>query len=135
MTRTLTQEDIRKIKSQSTVLPAFHTSQLDDKTDRTLLYGYTCDRDTFHVYLKDGLLHRIIYSRKNLISHEFGDSIDVELLIPNKRTYPETCDFYFCMKLEVMSEHGITFTTYNGEREVKQFHGKVAEDFKKTESE
>lgn len=21
--------------------------------DRTLLYGYTCDRKTFHVYLKD----------------------------------------------------------------------------------
>lgn len=26
---------------------------LDNKNDRTLLYGYTCDRDTFHVYIKD----------------------------------------------------------------------------------
>jgi hypothetical protein len=131
MTRTLTPEDIITIKSQSKVQPAFHISQLDEKTDRTLLYGYTCDRDTFHVYLKDGLLHRIIYSRKNLISHEFGESIDVELLIPNKRTYPETCDFDFCMKLEVISDHGVTFTTYNSEREEKQFHGEVAEDLEK----
>ena len=27
--------------------------------DRTLLYGYTCDRKTFHVYLKDKEIHTV----------------------------------------------------------------------------
>ena len=29
--------------------------------DRTLLYGYTCDRKTFHVYLKDKEIHTVLY--------------------------------------------------------------------------
>jgi hypothetical protein len=33
--------------------------------DRTLLYGYDCDRRTWHVYQKDGHLHRAIYIQSN----------------------------------------------------------------------
>lgn len=29
--------------------------------DRTLLYGYTCDRETFHVYMKNQNIHVVIY--------------------------------------------------------------------------
>ena len=29
--------------------------------DRTLLYGYTCERETFHVYIKDKEIHVVVY--------------------------------------------------------------------------
>ena len=38
--------------------PVLSAEDLKDKSDRTLLYGYTCDRDTWHVYLEDGKISR-----------------------------------------------------------------------------
>lgn len=128
MTRTLKPKDIMTIKAQVLIQPVFHVSQLDDTADRTLLWGYTGDRYSFHVYIKDGTLHRVIYTRKELIDYISGDSIEAPLLVPNKRTYPEACDFDFCMKLEVMLDHGITFTTYHEKRVPAQFHGKLIEE-------
>jgi hypothetical protein len=29
--------------------------------DRTLLYGYTCERETFHVYLKNKNIYAVVY--------------------------------------------------------------------------
>lgn len=46
----------------------------DQGPDRTLLYGYDCDRATWHIYQKDGELHRAVYRPSDL----------------NSRTKPET---------------------------------------------
>jgi hypothetical protein len=38
------------------------TQFLFDKNDRTLLYGYTTDRYSFHVYIEDGEIVKHIYN-------------------------------------------------------------------------
>ena len=81
-------------------------SDLINKKDRTLLYGYTCTRETFHVYLKNMKIHVVIYQNyyvceivklKNMREIIVKSNIDY---IPDKRLYPEACDFEFCKLLE-----------------------------------
>jgi hypothetical protein len=66
--------------------PLVAASELSDRTDRTLLFGYTCDRQTFHVYLKDGEINRIVYDRDdNILKDESGEAVQVMHLVPDKR--------------------------------------------------
>lgn len=41
--------------------PPIQAEDLFDISDRTLLYGYTCNIDTFHVYVKDKQIHTVLY--------------------------------------------------------------------------
>lgn len=100
---------------------------LNNKEDRTLLYGYTCERKTFHVYLKDQQIHTIVYSggyennQPNYIRE-----INVEYncdYIPDKRIYPERCDFEFCMLL-TMKGKKLLFLAYE-EVEKQQYYGLI----------
>lgn len=116
-------EQLRKLKPVETHL------QVDDisaPNDRTLLYGYTCVRDTFHVYYRNGLLERVIYDyNRRILSHiQSSVSLPMADLIPDKRLYPETCDFVAC---SILAKHGFSlpFTTYNHQREPRQFYGQV----------
>jgi len=34
---------------------------------RTLLYGYNTDRETFHVYMLGGEIHRLIYTSRGIV--------------------------------------------------------------------
>lgn len=86
---------------------------------RTLLYGYTCDRETFHVYsFFSGEIYIHVYRniggkaetvRLYDVSSEGLQSL--QDLIPNKRLYPQYCDGEFCTYLK---ERGVTlpFTTW-----------------------
>ena len=38
--------------------------------NRTLLYGYTCERETFHVYIKDQKIYTVVYNTDYSISYE-----------------------------------------------------------------
>ena len=61
--------------------------------DRTLLYGYTTERLTWHVYLKGGLIHVLVYNhRDEVVSHEKAAQWHPAELVPNKRVYPESSD-------------------------------------------
>jgi hypothetical protein len=73
--------------------------------DRTLLYGYDCERRTHHVYLQHGMVYQTIYENglQGAVVHDrtnWSSSpitlLEVKTLIPNKRLYPERCDFEFC---------------------------------------
>lgn len=98
--------------------------------DRTLLYGYTCDRKTFHVYLKDMEIHVVTYftdysgntPKPVNLSEVFIKSN--EDFISNKRLYPETCDYHFCKLLKRKGIH-LPFTTYNEKRPKTDFYGFV----------
>ena len=81
--------------------------------DRTLLYGYDCDRRTWHVWQKDGYLHRAIYIQSNRHPevHDQNVELDAATLVPNKRLYPEACDIEFCTKLRAL-DIDLPFTTY-----------------------
>lgn len=47
--------------------------------------------------------------------------------VPDKRLYPEACDFEFC---RLLKERGISlpFTVFNSERVAKDFYGFTLED-------
>ena len=90
-------------------------NKLKDKSDRTLLYGYTCERDTWHVYIKDGIIHTAIYKcKESLIERRVNDNFDY---VPDKRLYPECCDYEFCT---LLNEKGVNlpFTTWQDRKEV-----------------
>lgn len=97
-------------------------NDLENHNDRTLLYGYTCERETFHVYLKNNEFHRVIY-------HDITDMRELKIeyngeFIPDKRLYPESCDYEFCCLLK---ERGIElpFTWFNekGDLQDPEFYG------------
>ena len=97
---------------------------------RTLLYGYTCENETFHVYLKDGKIHAVAYFNdysddtvkpKNMREIKIENNRD---FIPDKRVYPEACDYHFCKLLKLRDIH-LPFTTWNEKRAKKDFYGFV----------
>jgi hypothetical protein len=131
-------------KAPSTIV---NVSELGERVfgfhDRTLLYGYTCDRDTFHVYLKGGHIHRTIYrSTTDVVSHvDFGRECDGTQLVPDKRVYAAPTDFAFARML-IRKGVPFTFTTWDDDMAkrvadhyntpgVGNFFGKTLEDFEK----
>ncbi len=104
--------------------------------NRTLLYGYTCERETFHVYLRNQQIYVVVYERdfsaggrrpKNMRQIEVKSNRDY---IPDKRIYPEMSDFHFCTLLK---ERGIElpFTSWVGgdyETDDRGYYGFTLED-------
>lgn len=114
--------------------------------NRTLLYGYTCKRETFHVYLKDQKIYTVIYEtdysinyEKELESFMRGDprpknmrQIEVKSnrdFVPDKRLYPERCDYHFC---RLLKERGIELHFTHWSEEVlpneRGYYGFTLED-------
>lgn len=112
---------------QKTITPMmFSVGYLINKKDRTLLWGYTLNRDSFHVYLKDGKIHLYVYTygEKEILKSESGFEMSAESLIPSKRVYPEASDYEFCKKLLDMG-FNIPFTAFSENREERQFYGEI----------
>lgn len=96
----------------------------------TLLWGYTVERFSFHVYLKDNKLHRLIYSKSDnkVVDYICGDSLKAEDLYPDKRTYPEATSFDFMIALYKAGQEP-SITRFDKEREEAQWYGKTHEEF------
>ena len=103
--------------------------------DRTLLYGYTCERETFHVYLKDNEIFVVIYNTeyyrgaptpRNMRRIKVTSNRDY---VPNKRLYPERCDYVFC---KMLKDKGIQlpFTTWTdgGSATDRDYYGFTLDD-------
>ncbi len=94
---------------------------------RTLMYGYTLDNDTIHLYLKDG---KFIKTQGDKIDQQYhiNDTINIQSVMPSKRVYPESMDEEF-FKLLLQRDISIPFTSYNTERYEKlknlTFHGYI----------
>lgn len=95
-------------------LVAIRGVMLENRTPRTLIYGYTADRNTFHIYLDaDGMLHRVIYDGDEFLLDHADESRLIPLdFVPDKRVYPECCDLEFCRML-MHTGVDIPFTGYN----------------------
>ncbi len=100
---------------------------------RTLLYGYTCARDTFHIYFDDeSCVNKFIYNYYNKTlfhkKYEVLTNVDLKDLVPDKRVYPESTDYEFLLIL-LTHQIYVPFTRYDEERfeRVKdlQYHGEV----------
>lgn len=79
---------------------------LDDKTPRTLVYGVTANRDSFHLYLDElGQLNRVLYDHSGfLIEMETALELEPATCLPSKLVYPHGSDFEFCKLLQTMGE-------------------------------
>lgn len=101
--------------------------------DRTLLYGYTCAREDFHVYIKDTQIHVVVY--KNDYSKDFVKPKEMREIqvtsnydyVPDKRLYPEACDYLFCKLLKKRSIP-LLFTYFDDKRVTQGFYGFTLED-------
>lgn len=129
-------EDIKRLDLEmSTALPLYFRSEATIRVDeldrqdqdRTLLWGYTIERDSFHVYLKDKLIHIVTYDDKDrILKAESGFEVPVQAVKPSKRAYPDGCDEQFC-RLLIEKKQPISYTVFN-ERQAFQFHGALIED-------
>ena len=116
-------ENMRIENLKSTV----RVDELKNQEDRTLIWGYTMDRDSVHVYIKGGILYAYAYdNNKSEMWYKYGEELDIQEagIVPSKRLYPECCDKEFCELLYGKGE-SLPFTTFNSKRELKQFYGKV----------
>ncbi|MGD1524229.1 hypothetical protein [Vibrio owensii] len=124
----MTIEQLKEIEAEVTEsAPTVSAHEIFNHQPRTLLWGYTADRDSFHVYLDGtGIIHRVIYTRAGgehvILSHMKGIELKAELLVPNKRTYPEATDFEFA---KLLKDKGIrvSYTSYKEDREESDFYG------------
>jgi len=93
---------------------------------RTLLWGYTPDRYSHHVYIANDELHCYVYDGRTNPDTIFYKSETLQLsdIAPKKRLYPEACDYRFCLQLKKLGVY-LPFTTFNEKREPQQYHGQV----------
>lgn len=108
-------------------------ADLANRTPRTLLYGYTCDNETVHVYLDEtAVLHRVVYHHSGepvkLVDHQTEDELVLAEYAPNKRLYPEACDLEFCELLHRQGAY-LPLGTFNTSRPPALWHGFRAEAF------
>lgn len=103
-------------------------TQLKDRSDRTLLFGYTKTRQDFHVYIRGGEIQLRIYGLGYWMDDNFSfhdvEPFEPETLVPDKRLYPECCDFEFCCLLRKMGQP-LPFTTFNPDRTSAQYYGAI----------
>lgn len=128
----MTRDQYDALQNAVPVVPMVSAAKLTDQSDRTLLWGYDCDRHSWHVFLRGGIIERYVYGRgwftdSSSSDHKRDEFWPAEQLVPNKRLYPEACDAEFCALL-INAGAFLPFTTFNDERETKQFYGDVPEN-------
>ncbi len=104
-------EELKNLERKLTI----SARDLNDLSPRTLLYGFTCERYTHHVYIKDEQVHLLVYSTTNTGNHTIiyrNGEIDISSLIPDKRLYPESCELEFCKQLKMLGYY-LPFTTFD----------------------
>lgn len=134
------EEDFKDLTSNKGYIPEVVSPTLQyfsyDATPRTLLYGYDCDRNTHHLYSdEDGNVILHVYSTtfgagagdeeyhtKELINFSEAGIVDLEVLLPNKRLYPQYCDFDTCVTLKSKGVD-LPFTVYAEQRKDGPYYG------------
>lgn len=116
----MNKEQYNDLRDISEIHKVITISDLKNTTDRTLIYGYTCERDTWHVYIHKNHIYTVIYKYKE--SPEQIEIKDNYYYVPDKRLYPECCDYEFC---KLLKEKGIDlpFTTWTDRKEKKVYYG------------
>ena len=106
-----------------------------NQEDRTLLYGYTSDRRTHHVYLKNKKIHSITYNMEhfneddsyrpvNIVEKNINNNSE---FVPDKRLYPHACDYEFCVLLKRKGIY-LPFTTMNNNVKTEKYYGHLLKE-------
>lgn len=122
----MTKEEFENLKNIKSIDNMITIEDLKNKEDRTLLYGYTCDRWDWHVYIKNKEIKSVIYWFRGEDMREIEIKYN-EMYVPDKRLYPEFCDYEFCSLLQ-KKDVSLPFTVFeegNKTKELKQYYGKI----------
>lgn len=107
------ESQLKMLKSVKPITsPVISIEDLHDKTERTLLYGYTCERATHHVYIKNNAIHVALYDGLGKVNLHSIKIICNQDYVPDKRVYPARSDFEFCALL-IRHSIDINFTEFN----------------------
>ena len=113
---------------------SIHVDEVGWAYPRTLLFGYTCNRNTFHVYVKNNLINILEHDYdKYVVSHQVSDQFAVSALVPNKRVYPERTEKNFAQLL-LNRGASFSFTTYTEGVKKAAFYGFTLEDLRAARS-
>lgn len=135
----MTKDEMAKLKDEQYPSQELNIKELPAGYEGTLLYGYTCERNTFHAYAKAGEIHAVIYNHKNeLLRHTHGEEIYAGSCAPDKRTYRQHTQYFFA---SLLVKKGVMFSLTEAREEDEDLafgeflgHAKLAEDLKIVES-
>ncbi|GAB6464345.1 hypothetical protein CON36_32320 [Bacillus cereus] len=113
-------EKLKKIQKEKEQVLTI--DDLTNKEDRTLLYGYTCEKETWHVYVKNNAIYTLVNPYGNNV--EYVEIESNQEYVPDKRLYPERCDFEFCSLLKQKGIY-LPFTTWQDDIKEETYYGKV----------
>lgn len=120
----MTKDEYTNLRSIEMASPTVSVYELENKTPRTLLFGYDVNRVTYHVYLYAGSICWFVYKESTgLERFAEGITMPAASLIPDKRLYPNRCDFEFC-KLLRSKGLNLCFTTYDENIEKTRYYGR-----------
>ncbi|MFF2378381.1 hypothetical protein ACFVUW_28730 [Streptomyces xiamenensis] len=100
------------------------------RPERTLAFGFTSDKDTWHCYLHGANIHVLVYRRStnSAVNHLARPTWNVAGLAPDKRVYPESVDAGFA-RLLLKRGQDLPYTRFDEKRYARvaelTFHGAV----------
>ena len=80
---------------------------LPENYEGTLVYGYTCNRESFHFYAKDGVFHRLFYVGNSVVHYDYGGIYEAAQCVPDKRVYRQESQYFF---LHLLKKRDIVFS-------------------------
>lgn len=102
-------KEINNIENVITFDEIIEALNVTDDFEGTLLYGFNLDRFTFHVYIKNKMIHILLYSLDLIVFHKVSHAFAAHHYNPVKRAYPDQTLFGFAKLLKSRGEY-ITYT-------------------------
>jgi hypothetical protein len=120
---TMTEQEYKELQDIRFKGNSISYHELPEGYEGTLVYGYTCERNTFHCYAKDGEIHIHIYDYNDYtVYYTVGESVSISSTTPDKRVYRQDSQFFF-LKLLVEKGHD-TFSLTESNSEESLGYGK-----------
>lgn len=111
------------LAEDSQVAPSIVTAERVGGENRTLTHGYDVDRNSFHVYVHDGILFVRTYRHDDqIIDEASGLALPAATLRPNKRVYPQYTDEHFARTMRDL-DFPLPFTTWSEPRREGPYYG------------
>lgn len=135
----MTKDEMALLKTEQFPSTELNINELPKGYEGTLLYGFTCDRNTMHVYAKAGEIHSVIYNNiGEIIRYTHDEELYAGHCIPDKRAYRQHTHYFF-VSLLIKKGMNVAITEANEDHEdlkIGEFvaHAKLAEDLKTIKS-
>ena len=108
----LTKNEYEKIVNSEDKIAGITVDMFTDKRDRTLMYGYTFDRQTVHAYIQDGEIVFLVYDINKKPIRVYKNHIPCSAISGIKRAYPYAYDKEFLLMVIAFDCHP-SDTAYN----------------------